>query len=196
MEDDALMQAVGVGDNQAFGALVKKYQGEVTRVAGRLLRDRESARDVAQETFLRVWRARLQYRMDGKFRLYLLRIAHNVCLDHLRAHVPCESLSEWQEQGGDVEASGVSGTARQAEARMLFQDARTALSTLPHAQRVVFVLSCYEGLSYKEIAQVLECPLGTVASRKALALETLRRRLYHWNDDNGIAFSASGEDTK
>ncbi len=195
MEDDALMQAVAAGDNQAFGALVTKYQGEVTRVAGRLLRDRESARDVAQETFLRVWRARLQYRADGKFRLYLLRIAHNACLDHLRARVPCESLDEWQEQGRDMEGSGVSGAARQAEARMLFQDVQTALSTLPHAQRVVFVLSCCEGLSYKEIAHVLECPIGTVASRKALALETLRRRLYHWNDD-GIAVSASGEDRK
>lgn len=195
MEDDALMQAVAAGDHLAFGMLVKKYQGEVTRVAGRLLHDRELAQDVAQETFVRVWQARRQYRADGKFRLYLLRIAHNACLDHLRARVYDESIDEFQKQGHDMEGLDASGTAQQAEARILFQDVQTALSALPHAQRIVFVLSCCEGLSYKEIAHVLECPTGTVASRKALALETLRRRLYHWNDAS-VAVSTSGENTK
>ena len=183
MEEDVLMRQAADGDSRAFGRLVKKYQADVTRFAGHLLRDHEAAQDAAQETFARVWRARRQYRAEGKFRAYLLRIAHHACLDYVRAHAACDSLDARQEQGRDVEANRSPDIARQAEGQILLQDIQTAVATLPESQRLVFVLSCCEGLSYKEIADVLECPLGTVASRKALALETLRRRLYRWNEE-------------
>jgi len=169
------MQRAATGDVQAFGMLVKTYQQRLVRFAGRMLADREHAEDVAQEAFVRLWRARAHYRPQGNFGCYLLRIVRNVCLDVGRSTHPVSPL----EDAEGLPAGGES-LERQVEAQTLACAVRRTVQELPEPQRVVFVLSQYEGLSYVEIAQVLDCPVGTVASRKRLAVETLRRRLGGW----------------
>ena len=175
MNEDALMRRAAGGDTAAFGVIVQAYQGRLVRFAVRLLGDTEAAQDAAQEAFLRLWRGRASYQPRGCLEAYLFRIVRSVCLDYARAVRPWESL----ENGASAPASD---PAELAQSRSLAQAVRDAVLSLPEPQRAVFVLSHYEGLSYAEIADVLDCPPGTVASRKHLATETLRRRLYSWRD--------------
>ncbi len=175
MDEDILMQRAAANDVEAFGALVRAYQQRLVRFAGRILADRERAEDVVQEAFVRLWRARAQYRPQGRFSLLLFRIVRNGCLDVVRHAQPLTSLQEAER----LEAKGP-GPASQVEANAMAQAVRQAVQELPEPQRSAFVLSEYEGLAYTEIAQILDCPVGTVASRKRLAVETLRRRLCHW----------------
>ncbi len=169
------MRRAAGGDTQAFGVLVRIYQQRLVRFAARLLGDSDLAQDAAQEAFLRLWRGRASYEPRGCLGAYLFRTVRNVCLDYARASRPAEALGE----GAEAETSD---PAALAEARSLADAVRLAVQALPEPQRVVFVLSQYEELSYAEIAAILDCPLGTVASRKHQAAETLRRKLFSWKD--------------
>ena len=175
MDDDALMRRAADGDAQAFGAIVAAYQARLARFAARLLGDPEAAQDAAQEAFLRLWRRRTHFQPRGCLQAYLFRAVRSACLDHIRAARPWEALGEGA--GGDS-----SDPAVLAQAHGLADAVRRAVLSLPEPQRAVFLLSHYEGLSYAEIAEALDCPLGTVASRKHQAAETLRRRLAPWKD--------------
>lgn len=149
------------------------------RFAARLLGDSEAAQDAAQEAFLRLWRLRSRYQPRGCLQAYLLRTVRSVCLDHVRVARPWEALGE----GVDAAAPD---PATLAEAHNLADAVRLVVLSLPEAQRAVFLLSHYEGLSYAEIAGALDCPLGAVASRKHQATETLRRRLAPWRDTHDL----------
>ncbi len=166
------------GDTQAFGRLVEKHQRRLTRFAERMLGgDRESAADAAQEAFLRLWRSREHYRPQGQIERLLLRIVRNICLDSARMRTPPESLNSLPETADSME-----GPASDVQSRVFAETVRQAIFCLPEPQRVVFVLTHYEGLTYREVAAILQCPLGTVASRKLAAVEILRRRLHDWNE--------------
>ncbi len=173
--EDALMRRAAGGDTAAFGVLVQAYQSRLVRFAARILGDTDAAQDAAQEAFLRLWRVRASYQPRGCLKAYLLRTVRSVCLDYARVRRPWEPLEEGT--GG-----AASDPADLAQRRSLAQAVRDAVQSLPEPQRVVFVLSQYEELSYAEIADVLDCPLGTVASRKHLATEALRRKLHSWRD--------------
>ncbi len=175
MEDDGLMRRAADGDTLAFGVLVRTYQARLVRFAARLTDDSDLAQDAVQEAFLRLWRGRASYTPEGRLQAYLFRVVRGVCLDYARASRPAEVLDE----SADAPAPD---PAKLAEARSLAGAVRQAVLALPEAQRAVFVLSQYEQLSYAEIADVLDCPVGTVASRKHQATETLRRKLYLWKD--------------
>jgi RNA polymerase sigma-70 factor (ECF subfamily) len=200
MEEDTLMRRAAAGDSQAFGQLVKAYQAQVVRLAARLLNDMDAARDIAQETFLRVWRARHNYQPQGQFQAYLLRVTRNACLDHLRSRPQWQPLVDVENGVQDLaEAFAVavcSDVPTKVQANLLMQDVEAAVAGLSEVQRVVFILSHYEGMSYKEIAQALQCPIGTVASRKFQAVETLRRRLYAWNPVGEEATRQQEQDEK
>lgn len=172
-DDDALMRRAANGDAQAFGLLVQAYQGRLVRFAGRLLGDSDAAQDAAQEAFLRLWRLRTRYQPRGCLQAYLLRTVRSVCLDLARATRPWEPLEEGT-------SSDAPDPAALAQGHGLADAVRHAVLSLPEPQRAVFLLSHYEGLSYAEIADALDCPVGTVASRKHQATETLRRRLAAW----------------
>lgn len=175
MDDDGLMRRAAGGDTAAFGVLVRAYQARLLRFAGRLTGDADLAQDAVQEAWLRLWRGRATYKPRGCLGAYLFRTVRSVCLDYARASRPTEALDE------NAEADAPSPAAL-AEARSLAEAVRQAVLSLPEAQRAVFVLSQYEQLTYAEIAGVLDCPPGTVASRKHQAMETLRRRLFSWKD--------------
>ncbi|HLV80517.1 MAG TPA: RNA polymerase sigma factor [Chthonomonadaceae bacterium] len=178
MEDDLLMQKAAAGDVEAFGRLVRRYQRRLVRFVERMTGDAETAEDAAQEAFLRLWRTRETYRPQGSLSSYLLRIVRNLCLDHART-----GAAAARRERAVTGASWIEGPAAHIEAKSLAEAVRKAVHELPEPQRAVFVLSEYEGLPYREIAEALGCPVGTVASRKRLALETLRRRLAPWREE-------------
>ncbi len=170
---DRLRRAACNGDAEAFGEIVRVHQGRLLRYAARMLGgNRDAAEDAVQEAFVRVWRARERYATNNdsasvlRVDALLLRTVHNLCLDDLRRARPAP-LAEWGEASDERDNRSVAMAER----------ARDAVAALPDAQRAVFVLSEYEGLRYAEISALLDIPMGTVASRKRLAVAALRRLL-------------------
>jgi RNA polymerase sigma-70 factor, ECF subfamily len=137
---------------------------------------------VVQEAFLRLWRTAAAYEARGQLRAYLLRIVCNLCADFQRKTPP---TSSWN---GRIETPDNQPTTDEMlHHRLLAEAVRNAVACLPESQRAVFILSEYEGLSYREIAEILGVPIGTVGSRKHLATEALRERLrpYLRDDEEG-----------
>jgi RNA polymerase sigma-70 factor (ECF subfamily) len=169
-DDTLLSRSAKDSDAAAFAVLVRRHQGRATRVACRLLGgDLAAAEDVAQEAFLRLWRTAGSYQSRGQLQAYLLRIVYNLCGDARRQRrdtLPLDSCAETADDGP---------TAAESLHRHLLEEAvRRAVSALPEPLRAVFILSEYEGVSYREIAEILEIPIGTVGSRKHLAIGYLR----------------------
>ena len=179
--DDALMQQVADGDTDSFARLIRTHQSRVVGYASRLLgNDPDAAQDIAQEVFLSVWRGRGQYRAQGRFVVYLLQITRRATLDRLRRRpVATNNWDAW------ADAPAPDLTPEAALAAATFDAAvQEALARLPAGQHDVFVLSHYEQLSYREIAELLNCPIGTVASRKNGAVHALREMLRPWLPGN------------
>ena len=158
------------GDRNAFGELVCRYYPGVVQVIYRLCNDAGLAEDMAQEAFLRAWINLPSFHPQSSLRNWLYRIAVNATLDVLR-HRPEERLEEEAaEMIADQTASPESAMIEK-ESTVLVQK---ALSSLPEAARSVLVLREYGGLSYQEIASVLDVPVGTVMSRLNYARNRLR----------------------
>lgn len=162
--DSALMQAAGRGDRGAFAALVERYQTSVLRFAHGLLGPaaRAVAEDLAQETFLAAWEAAPQFRGDAQVSTWLLRIAANVCLDHCRRSRRRRAASLEQEPMPDARAAEQDRPDGQALADERAAEVRAAIARLPPSQRAALVLRHFEGLSYVEIADVLETSVSAV----------------------------------
>ncbi len=165
--DERLMQAARRGDEEAFRALCRRDRPRIERFARRFVGDADLARDLAQETLIRLWQGARTYADGGCFRSFLYTIARNVCRSHARSPAPEGSLDP-REDPARVQAPDAGGPT---------DAVRRAVAGLPGCYREIVVLSVYEGLSYGEIASVLGCPKVTVASRKAAALRLLRDRL-------------------
>lgn len=158
------------GDKAAFGDLVRMHQQSVRGVAYRLCGDAALADDAAQEAFLRAWQALDGYEHRGSFRNWLLRIVTNVVTDHLRRGTPVDLDPE------DLPSQAQSPSDA-VELGELRDRVRGAVLQLPSASRAALILREFEGLSYAEIAEVLEIPVGTVMSRLHYARQVLRRML-------------------
>jgi RNA polymerase sigma-70 factor, ECF subfamily len=178
-DDAALIERCRTGDIAAFEPLVEKYRQRVWRLAYNVLRDREEAWDVAQEAFVRAWQALPNFRGQSAFYTWLFRIVMNVASDRVRARAArgrafgTERIPEedWDRVLVDQPADArPDAAAAGAEQRARIERALAMLS--PDHRRIV-VLSDIEGLSYREIADVLEIPMGTVMSR----LHNARKRL-------------------
>ena len=176
-EERELIQRCLVGDVTAFEPLVERYRQRVWRLAYQLLRDREEAWDCAQEAFVRAFHSLASFRGQSAFYTWLFRITVNVATDRQRARgaqarafgaerVPEE---EWRRTTPDPTARP-DQVAAQSEQR---ERIRRALDALPPKARTIIMLSDVDGLSYREIAEVLDCPIGTVMSR----LHNARKRL-------------------
>lgn len=173
-EDDTLLARVAQErDASALAILVRRHQGRATRVACRLLGgDLAAAEDVVQEAFLRLWRTAGNYQARGQLQAYLLRIVYNLCSDARRRRRDTLPLEDCAETADDSPTA-----AESLHRRLLGEAVRQAVFALPEPLRAVFILSEYEGVSYREIAEILEIPIGTVGSRKHLAAAFLRERL-------------------
>jgi RNA polymerase sigma-70 factor, ECF subfamily len=180
-EDREVVRRVQAGDTEAFEVLVEKYKRKAFRLAYGVLRDQEEALDVAQEAFVKAFRSLPKFKGESAFYTWLFRITMNVALDRKRQRTSrAKSLGtddvppeEWERTAVATDASP-DDEAASAERRARIG---RALETLPEHHRSIIILSDIEGLSYREIAEVLAIPMGTVMSRLHNARKRLREVL-------------------
>lgn len=166
-EDAILMDQIRAGQPEALERLVHRHQHALVNFFRRMGAYMD-AEDLAQETFIRVYKFRDRYRPTAKFTSFLYTVARHVWLDLLRQARKREELTRRLEQEGPRSSDGGHPAAR------LKMDVDTALRRLPEKLRSVMVLSFYQGLKYEEIAGILRIPEGTVKSRVFLALNRLK----------------------
>jgi RNA polymerase sigma-70 factor (ECF subfamily) len=181
-DDAALMARVQLGDRQAFGDLVRRYESAVVNYLTRLTRDRGRAEELAQEAFLRLYERASRYQERGQLLPYVLRIATNLLRSEERRFRRWRTLSR-------VVGSTPSVPEPSQERRLLSGEAtrvvEEALAALPLRYRSPLVLREIEGLSYREIAVALGCREGTVTSRINRARERLKVLLEpYWRGDS------------
>jgi RNA polymerase sigma-70 factor (ECF subfamily) len=185
--DALLVERVKRGDARAFELLVLKYRRRIERLVARIVRDPDSVADVAQETFIRAYRALPNFRGDSAFYTWLYRIAVNTArkeaADQRRDPVISESALAQGDDEND-ETSRAEATLTDGETpesllagREIAQAVNAAVEALSEDLRQAVTLREIEGLSYEEIAQVMNCPIGTVRSRIFRAREAIAQRV-------------------
>ena len=178
---ETLMTSVQLDDDErAFTRLVERWRQAVWRLCTRMTGDAHRGDDLAQETFARVYEARATYRPTARFSTYLWRIALNMCHDE-RRRVERRGEESLDESERECAHDGTFALPASAERRLLEMEragmVREALSHLPETHRTVVVLRHYEHLKFREIAEVMGIPEGTLKSRMAQALDRLSRDL-------------------
>ena len=181
--DAPLIERVKRGDVKAFEMLVVKYQRRIERLIGRMVRDVDLVPDIAQETFIRAYRAIPQFRGDSAFYTWLYRIAVNTAKKALMDLKRDPLVSESALRGGsddEDETSAVGNELTSSEtpetilaAKEIAATVNSAMEALPEELRQAVTLREIEGLSYEEIAEVMNCPIGTVRSRIFRAREAI-----------------------
>ncbi len=181
--DLSLVRRVQHGDRSAYDLLVLKYQHKVVKLVMRYLGDAADAEDVAQEAFIKAYRALPQFRGDSAFYTWLYRIAINTAKNALAARNRNPVTYDLDVQGGDeaVEMIGKLRDPETPEGLALTEEIRNivnaAIGELPEDLRTAIVLRELEGMSYEEIASAMDCPVGTVRSRIFRAREAIDRKL-------------------
>jgi RNA polymerase sigma-70 factor (ECF subfamily) len=181
--DRILVERVQNGDKQAFGLLVTKYQRKLARLLSRMIRDPFEVEDIAQETFIRAYRALPGFRNDSAFYTWLYRIGVNTAKNWLISHgrkAPTSTPLDSEDAENIDEAELLRDTDTPERLLMSKQIAGTvnaAVDALPEDLRTAVTLREIEGLSYEEIAQVMDCPIGTVRSRIFRAREAIAEKL-------------------
>jgi RNA polymerase sigma-70 factor (ECF subfamily) len=176
--DEELVEACQSGEASAFDLLVARWEDRIRGACYRFLGSEEEARDVAQEAFLKAYRAIGGFKREARFSSWLYQIATNLCRDRLRRRRTraTVSLEEMEETGG-----AIAETRPGADERLLQDDlarvVRRAIEALAEEQREVLILKEYEGLTFLEIAQALDVPVSTVKTRLYRGLGQLRQRL-------------------
>ena len=163
--DALLVDRARRGDNAAFEMLVVKYQRRIERLIARMVRDADLVQDVAQETFIRAYRAMPQFRGESAFYTWLYRIAFNTAISSARRKKTHASIEQCRESVGleplgrdEAPTEGIERDERAVQVR-------SALASLPHDYRVVVVLREIDGCDYEQISEILDVPVGTVRSR-------------------------------
>ena len=168
--DQQLVTRVQQGDKQAFDLLVLKYQYRVHAIVGRFIRDSHEVEDVTQEAFLKAYRALPRFRGDSQFYTWLFRIAVNTAKNYLvaRSRRPPSSdvnLDDAEFYAGSEQLKDLGTPENQLFRDELEMVINKAIEELPEDLRTAVTLREYEGLSYEDIAGVMDCPVGTVRSR-------------------------------
>ncbi|MEY3971416.1 MAG: hypothetical protein RLZZ80_1114 [Pseudomonadota bacterium] len=183
--DQLLVDRVKSGDQQAFNLLVRKYERKVVRLISRLVRDPSEVEDVAQEAFIKAYRALPQFRGDSAFYTWLYRIAVNTAKNYLvaqgRRPIPLSDTLSEDEDGESFGREDVVSDNHTPEAellsRQIAETVNRAIEALPQDLRTAVTLREIEGLSYEEIAEAMNCPIGTVRSRIFRAREAIAEQL-------------------
>jgi RNA polymerase sigma-70 factor (ECF subfamily) len=176
--DEQLVARVQKGDKRAFEVLVLKYQHRIYSLISRFVRDADEVQDVAQETFIKAYRALGAFRGDSAFYTWLYRIAINTAKNHLvsRSRRP-QGVDLDIEDAEQMDAGGhlrdIAGPEALAMTDQLRETVDAAIRRLPEDLRTALTLREFEGLSYEEIAEAMSCPVGTVRSRIFRAREAV-----------------------
>lgn len=181
--DQDLVERVQRGDKTAFDLLVRKYQHRVVKLVMRYLRDPADAEDVAQEAFIKAYRALPQFRGESAFYTWLYRIAINTAKNAAvsRSRSPVEYDLDLQDSDESYDIQARMADHDTPEALALAEEIRAvvaqAIDSLPEELRTAIVLRELDGQSYEDIAATMDCPVGTVRSRIFRAREVIDRRL-------------------
>jgi len=175
--DTELMTRLAAGDMAALGDLAKRHQDKVLSLSYRVLGDWHRAEDVAQETFLRVYRAAKRYKPQAKFTTWLYRIVVNLCLDERRKQ--SKTAATLEDADPAVLAESESNAAERKE---VVESVKTAVGELPERQRLVVILHRYDGLSHGEISEVTGWTQSAVESLLVRAYANLREKLDKMKD--------------
>jgi len=179
-----LVEACKRGDRESFRVLFERHKGRVYSIALRYSGDPAIAMDIAQDTFLKLFSGIREFRAESSLESWLYRLVVNSCLDHKRKVRRIMPLLD--ELADALRAPGDSVTDELVRAE-LRDDVRSAVAMLPAELRIVIVLRYTQELSYEQIADILGCPSGTVASRLNRAHKMLERRLAHLGKGRGGA---------
>ena len=168
--DKQLVSRVQKGDKRAFDLLVLKYQHKVGAIVSRYIKDHEEVNDVSQEAFIKAYRALKNFRGDSQFYTWLYRIAVNTAKNYLvaRNRRPPASdvdVGDAEYYAGSDSLKDIASPEEQLFSAELKSVVDDAIASLPEELRSAVTLREYEGLSYEDIANVMECPVGTVRSR-------------------------------
>jgi len=182
--DEELVARSRSGDMDSFNQLILRWERPIYALAYRVIGQEEDARDVAQETFLRAFRALPGFKGQAKFSSWIYRIALNLCRDWIRrkkrtpvSQVPEDvDLSELAAEQGPVES-----VEELVARRELSEVVEEAMALLPEEQRTAVILKEYHGMTFQEIADLQGCPLSTVKTRLYQGLSVLRKHLREKN---------------
>ncbi|MEO7274895.1 MAG: sigma-70 family RNA polymerase sigma factor [Vicinamibacterales bacterium] len=178
--DEELVARSRGGDLDSFNQLVVRWERPIYALAYRVIGREEEARDVAQETFLRAYRALGGFKGEAKFSSWLYRITLNLCRDWIRRERRTP-VSQAPEGIDIIELAGETEPSESIEdlvsRRELGRAVAKAMALLPEEQRTAIILKEYHGLTFQEIADMLECPLSTVKTRLYQGLTVLRKQL-------------------
>lgn len=181
--DGALVERARGGDREAFRELVERYQRKVAALAAGMLRNRDDALDVVQETFTKAYQSLDRFKGDSSFYTWIYRIAVNLCIDHQRREGRyVQTATETADGLDDVAPPAPEDLARnepyeRARSQEIGARLAEAIEELTPEHRAVILLREVDGLSYEEICQIVACPKGTVMSRLHYARRQLQARL-------------------
>jgi RNA polymerase sigma-70 factor (ECF subfamily) len=180
--DKELVARVQAGDKKAFDMLVLKYQHKLIKLVSRYVHDQAEAMDVAQEAFIKAYRALPRFRGDSSFYTWLYRIGINTAKNHLVSQgrrPPDNDIDAQDAERYDIESRLKDQESPEALAQRdeVESTVMTAIEALPDDLRTAIVLREFEGLTYEEIAEAMDCPIGTVRSRIFRAREAIDKRL-------------------
>ena len=181
--DQQLVERAQRGDKKAFELLVVKYQRKLARLLSRFVRDASEVEDVTQEAFIKAYRALPSFRGDSAFYTWLYRIGINTAKNYLVSlgrRAPTVTGVDSEEAEGIEEGDqlrDLNTPENQMMTRQLAETVNHALQELPEELRTAITLREIDGMSYEEIAQIMNCPIGTVRSRIVRAREAIAERL-------------------
>ncbi len=181
--DQELVERAQKGDKRAFELLVMKYQRKLARLLSRMVRDAAEVEDISQEAFIKAYRALPQFRGESAFYTWLYRIAVNTAKNYLVARgrrAPTTTEFDNEEAEGFEEAEllrDISTPDAELQTKQIALAVNQAVDALPEELRTAITLREIEGLSYEEIAQMMDCPIGTVRSRIFRAREAIAEKI-------------------
>ncbi len=180
--DQALVERVQRGDKKAFDTLVLKYQQKVANLIGRYVRDQSEVLDVTQEAFIKAYRALPNFRGDSAFYTWLYRVAINTAKNHLAAMSRRPPQDDIEADLAEQTDLGTRLKEQDTPEKLALQEEiaetiKEAVDDLPEELRTAITLRELEGMSYDEIAQAMDCPIGTVRSRIFRAREAIDKKL-------------------